>query len=64
MHNSGDNYTGIDATKSDNSIVYTNTYKDVSHTGVVTKIAPFVAMIAIAAGAAALYMVSRRRRDA
>ena len=24
MHNSGDNYTGIDATKSDNSIVYTN----------------------------------------
>lgn len=47
-----------------NSIVYTNTYKDVSHTGVVTKIAPFVAMIAIAAGAAALYMVSRRRRDA
>lgn len=47
-----------------NSIVYTNTYKDVSLTGVVTKIAPFVAMIAIAAGAAALYMVSRRRRDA
>lgn len=47
-----------------NSIVYTNTYKDVSLTGVVTKIAPFVAMIAIAVGAAALYMVSRRRRDA
>jgi hypothetical protein len=47
-----------------NSIVYTNTYQDVTLTGVVTKIAPFVAMIAIAAGAAALYMVSRRRRDA
>lgn len=47
-----------------NSIVYTNTYQDVTLTGVVTKIVPFVAMIAIAAGAAALYMVSRRRRDA
>lgn len=47
-----------------NSVAYTNTYKDVSLTGVVTKIAPFVAMIAIAAGAAALYLVSRRRRDA
>jgi hypothetical protein len=47
-----------------NSIIYTNTYQDVTLTGVVTKIAPFVAMIAIAAGAAALYLVSRRRRDA
>ena len=37
-----------------NSIVYTNTYQDVTLTGVVTKIVPFVAMIAIAAGAAAL----------
>ena len=47
-----------------NSIVYTNTYKDVSLTGVATKIAPFIAMVAIAGGAVALYIVSRRRRDA
>lgn len=47
-----------------NSIVYTNTYQDVTLTGVVTKIAPFIAMVAIAGGAVALYIVSRRRRDA
>lgn len=47
-----------------NSIVYTNTYKDVTLTGVATKIAPFIAMVAIAGGAVALYIVSRRRRDA
>jgi hypothetical protein len=48
----------------DNSIVYTNTYNDVTLTGVVTTIAPFIAMVAIAGGAVALYIVSRRRRDA
>ena len=47
-----------------NSIVYTNTYQDVTLTGVATKIAPFIAMVAIAGGAVALYIVSRRRRDA
>lgn len=47
-----------------NSITVANTFQDITVTGVITQIAPFVAMIAIAAGAAALYMVSRRRRDA
>lgn len=47
-----------------NSIIYTNTYQDVTLTGVATKIAPFIAMVAIAGGAVALYIVSRRRRDA
>ncbi len=47
-----------------NTIAYTNTYQDVTLTGVATKIAPFIAMVAIAGGAVALYIVSRRRRDA
>lgn len=47
-----------------NSITVANTFRDVTVTGVITQIAPFVAMIAIAAGAVALYLVSRRRRDA
>ena len=47
-----------------NSVAYTNTYQDVTLTGVATKIAPFIAMVAIAGGAVALYIVSRRRRDA
>ncbi|MGN0193530.1 MAG: Spy0128 family protein [Pseudoramibacter sp.] len=42
----------------------TNTYQPVTVTGVITQIAPFIAMVAIAGGAVALYIVSRRRRDA
>ncbi len=50
--------------ENENIITVANTFKDTTVTGVITQIAPFVAMIAIAAGAAALYLVSRRRRDA
>jgi hypothetical protein len=50
--------------ENENSITVANTFQDTTVTGVITQIAPFVAMIAIAAGAAALYLVSRRRRDA
>lgn len=47
-----------------NVAAYTNTYKKVTPTGVIMQIAPFIAMVAIAGGAVALYIVSRRRRDA
>lgn len=47
-----------------NIAAYTNTYKQVTPTGILMQVGPFVAMIAIAAGAVALYLVSRRRRDA
>lgn len=45
-------------------VAYTNTYKQITVTGVIMNILPFVMMIAIAGGAAALYVVSRRRKMA
>ena len=47
-----------------NTVAYTNNYQPTTITGVITQIAPFIAMVAIAGGAVALYLVSRRRRDA
>ena len=47
-----------------NVAAYTNTYKKVTPTGVIMQIAPFIAMVAIAGGAVALYLVSRKRREA
>lgn len=52
------------ATKDNNTAAFTNTYENITVTGVITQIAPFIAMVAIAGGAVALYIVSRRRRDA
>lgn len=52
------------ATKDNNTAAFTNTYENITVTGVITQIAPFIAMVAIAGGAVALYLVSRRRRDA
>lgn len=47
-----------------NVAAYTNTYEKVTPTGIIMSIAPYIALIAIAAGAAALYLASRRRRNA
>ena len=48
----------------ENTAVYENTYRQVSPTGIIMNIAPYIAMIAIAAGLVALYLISRRRRNA
>lgn len=45
-------------------VSYTNTYKDVTITGVIMNVLPFVMMIAIAGAAAAMYVASRRRKAA
>lgn len=47
-----------------NSVEVTNTYKQVSPTGVLTRIMPFVAMIVAAGAAAAAYFVIARKRRA
>ena len=48
----------------DNTYKVLNKYNKTTVTGVITQIAPFIAMVAIAGGAVALYLVSRKRRDA
>lgn len=47
-----------------NDVTVANTFKPNTITGVITQIAPFIAMVAIAGGAVALYLVSRKRREA
>jgi hypothetical protein len=47
-----------------NSATVTNTYKQITVTGVIMNVLPFVMMIAIAGAAAAMYVVSRRRKMA
>ncbi len=43
------------------SITFTNTYKDVTVTGVITNIAPYVALVvAVVAGCAAYMMLKKR----
>lgn len=46
-----------------NIAAFTNTYKQVTPTGIIMSIAPYIALIAIAGAAVALYLVSRRRRN-
>jgi pilin isopeptide linkage protein len=62
----GDDYeqTGILIGENTNSATITNTMEDITITGVITNILPFVMMIAIGGAAAALYVVSRRRKMA
>lgn len=45
-------------------VAFTNTYKQITITGVIMNVLPFVMMIAIAGAAAAMYVVSRRRKAA
>jgi len=45
----------------ENTAAVTNTYKDIAPTGVVTSIAPFIALIAIAAIAIAVYTSMKKR---
>ncbi len=47
-----------------NSATVTNTYKQITVTGVIMNVLPFVMMIAIAGAAAAMYVASRRRKMA
>lgn len=47
-----------------NNAIFKNSFQTTTLTGVITQIAPFIAMVAIAGGAVALYLVSRKRRDA
>lgn len=51
-------------TETPNSAAYTNVYDEVTITGVIMNVLPFVMMIAIAGAAAAMYVVSRRRKMA
>lgn len=56
--------TGVNKiTETANTAAYTNVYDEVTITGVIMNVLPFVMMIAIA-GAAAMYVVSRRRKMA
>ena len=47
-----------------NSATVNNKFKDITITGVIMNVLPFVMMIAIAGAAAAMYVASRRRRAA
>lgn len=44
-----------------NTITYTNTYADVTVTGVVTNVAPYVTLVVVAVAAVAAYVVLKRR---
>lgn len=48
----------------DNTCAVTNTFEEVTITGIIMNVLPFVMMIVIGAAAAAMYVVSRRRRAA
>jgi hypothetical protein len=57
--------TGVNKiTETANTAAYTNVYDEVTITGVIMNVLPFVMMIAIAGAAAAMYVVSRRRKMA
>ena len=65
----GTNVSGLDTgakkiTETANSAAYTNVYAEVTITGVIMNVLPFVMMIAIGGAAAAMYVVSRRRKMA
>lgn len=47
--------------ENENKVVVTNTYKDVTVTGVLTSIAPFLALIAVAAAAIVVYLVVKKK---
>lgn len=45
----------------DNAVVFTNTYKKITFTGVVTNIAPYITMVVVAGAAIAVYVVLKKR---
>ena len=59
----GDNVTECSLTLGEgkNNAIYTNKYEDITETGLVMNLAPFVAMFAAVAGAIALYIAAKRR---
>lgn len=56
--------TGTLIDEGTNKAEFTNTYQEITITGVIMNVLPFVMMIAIAGAAAAMYVVSRRRKMA
>lgn len=53
--------TGILIGEKNNSVTYTNTYKDVTETGVVTNVAPYITLVVVAVAAVAAYMGLKSR---